>query len=280
MCIRDRAENIQRADLTPIEEAQAYQQLLAAGHTQVEIARRIGKSQSVIAHKLRLLKIPGAIQEMIADGRLTEAHARQILRIDYPGMCCQQSMVMLATKAAGANWSVKRLQLEVDYQQATADGYWLLPIDDRLTYKTLLELNETVFGPDARYADAAYQAMLEKRIEMIVKLVIRLDDAGGGALGLLLVEEMPLSTVYWYTKQAAEWQRLYAQDVGLVAYLRYALCDGTAAKERLHSMLKTLPLDAGYGAAYHAGMVEIIRGVDRDFAELVGDETVAEMLAA
>ena len=74
-------ENLQRADLTPIEEANAYQKLIAAGATQTEIAKRIGKTQSYIAQKLRLLKMPAHLCVYV-NGKLTEGHARQLLRLE------------------------------------------------------------------------------------------------------------------------------------------------------------------------------------------------------
>ena len=80
------AENIQRADLSPIEEAEAYRAALADGITQTELGRRLGKTQSYIAQKLRLLKAPAAVRALLSGGALTEAHVRQLLRIEaiYP----------------------------------------------------------------------------------------------------------------------------------------------------------------------------------------------------
>jgi len=74
-------ENVQRADLTPIEEAEAYQERLDGGLTQAELGRRIGKSQSYIAQKLRLLTLPEPLELFLARGALTEGHARQLLRL-------------------------------------------------------------------------------------------------------------------------------------------------------------------------------------------------------
>lgn len=76
-------ENLQREDLHFLEEADCYAQLLKCrGLTQEELARRIGKSQSYIANKLRLLKLEPEIRERIASSRLTERHARELLRLD------------------------------------------------------------------------------------------------------------------------------------------------------------------------------------------------------
>ena len=75
-------ENVQRCDLTFLEEADAYNRLLTEfGYTQEQLAIKLGKNQSTIANKVRLLKLPEAVRYMIADNRLTERHARALLRL-------------------------------------------------------------------------------------------------------------------------------------------------------------------------------------------------------
>ena len=75
------AENIQRDDLNAIEEATAYQQAIDGGLTQVGIGKRLGVTQSHIAHKLQLLKLPEPIRFYVAEGALTEGHARTLRRL-------------------------------------------------------------------------------------------------------------------------------------------------------------------------------------------------------
>lgn len=73
-------ENIQRADLNPLEEALAYKQLAEEfGLTQDQIAQRVGKSRVAVANILRLLKLPEAIKARLADGLISEGHARALL---------------------------------------------------------------------------------------------------------------------------------------------------------------------------------------------------------
>lgn len=73
-------ENVQREDLNPIEEAMAYQELVDRYHySQEEIAKRMGKSRAAVANDLRLLKLPRAVQEDVANGRYTAGHARALL---------------------------------------------------------------------------------------------------------------------------------------------------------------------------------------------------------
>ncbi len=73
-------ENLHRADLNPLEEASAYQQLLADfGITQDQLAGRIGKSRPQITNTLRLLKLPASVQKRVASGVLSAGHARAVL---------------------------------------------------------------------------------------------------------------------------------------------------------------------------------------------------------
>jgi ParB/RepB/Spo0J family partition protein len=74
-------ENVQRADLTPLEEAFAFKGFLDSGITQRELGRRIGKSQSYIAHKLRLLTLPSPLASYLVSGALSEGHIRALLRL-------------------------------------------------------------------------------------------------------------------------------------------------------------------------------------------------------
>ena len=73
-------ENVQRADLNPLEEAEGYRALMEEFHnSQEEIAKIVGKSRSYIANTLRLLKLPDAVKGYIQDGRLTAGHARMLI---------------------------------------------------------------------------------------------------------------------------------------------------------------------------------------------------------
>lgn len=78
-------ENIQRADLSPIEEAEGYQRLIAEfGHTHEVLAKSLGKSRVYITNTLRLLKLPESVRAKLSDGSLTAGHARAILAADNP----------------------------------------------------------------------------------------------------------------------------------------------------------------------------------------------------
>jgi len=102
-------ENIQRADLSPIEEARAYRARLDTGITQEALGKRIGKSQSHIATRLRYLKLEPEMQEALHTGVITEGHAKQLLRIEHSD---QRHDLFHSTR--DMRLSVKRLAEAVD----------------------------------------------------------------------------------------------------------------------------------------------------------------------
>src|SRR5262249_59366135 len=72
-------ENLQRADLNPLEEAEAYQTLQEAfGLSQEEVAGRVGKARPTVANALRLLKLPEEVRELLREGKLTAGQARPL----------------------------------------------------------------------------------------------------------------------------------------------------------------------------------------------------------
>jgi len=80
-------ENVQREDLTAIEEAEGYQRLMEEfDHTQEALARTIGKSRSHIANLLRLLTLPDTVQQMVNDGALSAGHARALINTEAPSV--------------------------------------------------------------------------------------------------------------------------------------------------------------------------------------------------
>jgi len=78
-------ENIQREDLNPIEEAQAYKKLIeTVGLTQEALASRVGRDRSYITNYLRLLRLPEDLQQLVMEGRLSTGHARTLLALSHP----------------------------------------------------------------------------------------------------------------------------------------------------------------------------------------------------
>lgn len=99
-------ENIQRQDLTPLEEAHAYHELLEDyGMSQEQVAGRVGKSRPAVANTLRLLQLPGPIQMMVDSGHLSAGAARALLGIED-----EKYAVYLAEKAVDEGWSVRQVE--------------------------------------------------------------------------------------------------------------------------------------------------------------------------
>ena len=146
-------ENLHRQDLTPLEEAAAYLQLIEDFElTHEQVAERVGKSRPAITNTLRLLGLPPGVQRLLADGKLSAGHARALLAT--PDRTLQEE---LARQAADEGWTVRAVEdalrrsgapstepVESDaspLQQPPLDGAGLTPAT-RLRPPGLLELEE------------------------------------------------------------------------------------------------------------------------------------------
>lgn len=99
-------ENLHRADLTALEEAAAYQQLIDEfSLTHEQISARVGKSRSAITNSVRLLGLPPAVQHLLADGQLSAGHARALL-----GTPDRAEQERLARAAASGGWTVRMVE--------------------------------------------------------------------------------------------------------------------------------------------------------------------------
>lgn len=111
-------ENLHRQDLTALEEAAAFQQLLDEfGLTHDQVATRVGKSRSAITNSLRLLGLPPAVQHLLADGQLSAGHARALL-----GTPDRSRQEQLAREAAAGGWSVRMVEDAVRADIAGTDA--------------------------------------------------------------------------------------------------------------------------------------------------------------
>ena len=107
-------ENIQREELNPIEEAQAFHRLQDEfSQTQEEIARRVGRDRTTIANTLRLLRLPRELREMVGAGRLDAGHARALLALDRA-----EDQVALGRETARKGLSVREVERRVALQRA------------------------------------------------------------------------------------------------------------------------------------------------------------------
>jgi len=102
-------ENLQRADLDPIEEAEGYQRLQTEfSATQQQVADAVGKDRSTVANALRLLQLPASVRRLLQDGQITTGHARALL-----GLTSERAMADLARESAANGLSVREVERRV-----------------------------------------------------------------------------------------------------------------------------------------------------------------------
>jgi ParB family chromosome partitioning protein len=99
-------ENLQRNDLTSIDEAAGYQRLGEEFKLpQAEIARLVGRDRSTVANLLRLLKLPDEVKALVQEGKLSEGHARALLAVEKP-----DQVIRFAREAVEGGWSVRETE--------------------------------------------------------------------------------------------------------------------------------------------------------------------------
>ena len=126
-------ENVQRADLSPIEEAAGYKKLMEQyNHTQEALSPIVGKSRSHIANIIRLLNLPASIQDMISQGVITSGHARAIMNSAFPEQ--------LAKKIVDENLSVRQAESLVKEKKIKLTKNKLKPADTVDLEQRLTEL--------------------------------------------------------------------------------------------------------------------------------------------
>jgi ParB family chromosome partitioning protein len=127
-------ENVQRADLNPLEEAGAYRQLMDDfGLTQEEVAARVGKSRTAVANIVRLLRLPDDVKAALAADRISEGHARALLALPTAQL---QRKALAIIEARGLNVRqveelVRRMQLESEADESEAEAQPALSPQDR-----------------------------------------------------------------------------------------------------------------------------------------------------
>lgn len=157
-------ENIQREDLNPLEEAEAYHELMVLGNlSQEEAAARVGKSRSAVANALRLLKLPGDMREALKDGRISPGHARALLSVVNPS-----DQQILFARILGSGLSVR----DCEAYAAELNG------GGRASKKEAAKKQgpDKLPGPE----DADMAALQDKFIELLgTKVSIRGNSSGG-----------------------------------------------------------------------------------------------------
>lgn len=109
-------ENLQREGLTALEEALAYQQLIELHHlTQESLAQRLGKSQSTIANKIRLLQLSEPVKQALLERKITERHARALLSLDL-----EELQVKVLNEVVSKDLNVKQTEIRVQFYKEAA----------------------------------------------------------------------------------------------------------------------------------------------------------------
>lgn len=155
-------ENIQREDLNPIEEAQAYRQLIEEFDlTQEEVAQKVGRSRSVIANSIRLLNLHPEIQNFILQGMLTMGQAKPLLAIDDDAL-----QLDAAIKAIAGKYSSRDVEELVKNIINAPDDYRRMFVEEKTAAK-----NET---PSKVFDDKAYVDEYEDRLKLLLGAKVKI----------------------------------------------------------------------------------------------------------
>lgn len=139
-------ENLQRENLTAVEEAVAYQRLIELHHlTQESLAQRLGKSQSTIANKLRLLALPEQVKQALMERSITERHARALLSLDT-----EELQIKVLEDILKNEWNVKQTEARIAFLKEATKPKKAKRIsftkDVRLALNTIRQSIEMVSG--------------------------------------------------------------------------------------------------------------------------------------
>lgn len=172
-------ENVQRADLNAIEEAQGYQQLMEQfQYTQDQLADVVGKSRPHIANTLRLMRLPEEVQVFVRDGRLTAGHARAVLSANSP--------VDLAERAVARGWSVRQIEQAVksgsDTKPKTSKSSKVKDADTALLEGELSLALQTTVSIQDRGPRGGDVVISYKSIDDLDRIAAQLKEIGGKVL--------------------------------------------------------------------------------------------------
>ena len=146
-------ENLQRENLNPLETAAAYQALIDGfGLSREQLALRMGKSRAAVTNTLRLAQLPGSVQELLRDGKLTEGHARALLSLEDEGR-----MLQVARRIQDEKLSVRKTE-ELVRQQLSDPSHEQRPVTEQ---------PEEEAGPN-KFDEAA--GMLQEALTLPVKV--------------------------------------------------------------------------------------------------------------
>lgn len=165
-------ENIQRENLNPIEEAQAYKKLIeTVGLTQEALALRVGRDRSYITNYLRLLRLPDDLQQLVKEGRLSTGHARTLLALSHPDL-----QRRLARQIIDNGLSVRATELLV--HKATEEK------------PTKSSRGPQVVDPNVRSAESKLRRALGTQVKILQA------DSGKGKIEISFFDARDLDRIY------------------------------------------------------------------------------------
>ena len=161
-------ENIQREELTPIEEAHAYQELLRINKlTQDELAKSLGKTQATVANKLRLLKLSKKVIEAINSKKITERHGRAMVKLD------ESAQEKILSQILSQNLNVSQTEEKIDtYLKIKKD---VKPVSGNANYdaqKLVIKLTKEIAKLEEKYGIDLNKEEEENMENIVIKVTI------------------------------------------------------------------------------------------------------------
>ncbi len=162
-------ENIQREELTPIEEAYAYQELLSINNlTQDELAKSLGKTQATVANKLRLLKLCSKVVDAINSKRITERHGRAMVKLDPSAQ--EKILNQILTQSLNVSQTEERIETYLRIKNETKNNDSTQPNYD--AQKILSRLTKDIAKLEEKYGVSLNKEEEEGMESIVVKVTV------------------------------------------------------------------------------------------------------------
>ena len=162
-------ENIQREELTPIEEAYAYQELLSINNlTQDELAKSLGKTQATVANKLRLLKLCSKVVDAINSKRITERHGRAMVKLDPSAQ--EKILNQILTQSLNVSQTEERIETYLRIKNDTKNNDSTQPNYD--AQKILARLTKDIAKLEEKYGVSLNKEEEEGMESIVVKVAV------------------------------------------------------------------------------------------------------------
>mgnify|MGYP001009676461 FL=1 len=162
-------ENIQREELTPIEEAYAYQELLSINNlTQDELAKSLGKTQATVANKLRLLKLCSKVVDAINSKRITERHGRAMVKLEPSAQ--EKILNQILTQSLNVSQTEERIETYLRIKNETKNNDSTQPNYD--AQKILARLTKDIAKLEEKYGVSLNKEEEEGMESIVVKVTV------------------------------------------------------------------------------------------------------------